>query len=570
VNAVNGIGNGTNAIVATNATVIATGANTARTLANYFSDVINVLDFGADPTGTVECSAAIQAAINSFSSSGGILNFPVGVYKISTTLTVSKPVMLVGQGSGDISSITGTPASQIVWYGGSSPMINYGGFGTLFSGGGIQYLALNGRSLATQCLVTKDVDRCVFTEIVMSNATSAAWLLTNTIGEFPTGFFICNDVRIFLRGGSTQSAVGIAIQGITSTGADGVTLCMMNKVRIEHANGAGVLIGSNNSSNRDAGDNFIWNGLYTFRANTETGYGVWFSQIRSDSACVGHSFYSPIVGGGFLFQTAGVNYGTNILFADELDLNSNTYNLISGAGCIDVACETQGGGFFGRKVIPNLHSSQVQDAMCFVRYDSTNGIVTTLNGSWSAITTNSSNYVDAGGLGSSINMITGASLNAAAALYGPPAFNCIAAVVTPMMSCLFYVLQTSNIQIRIGFFDGIGTTISNGVFVQYDSSVSPYWQLICVSSGTSTVQTLSFGPSAQIFEWQIRFDFSAACFNFRGDTYVTTPNAGTITTNIPSTLMGFGALVRTKTTATAALPIESIKVGWVDEGYPQS
>ena len=57
----------------------------------------NVLDFGADPTGVTECSANIQAAINHAAtqgvagfktgpSQGGVVYFPPGVYRISTTL----------------------------------------------------------------------------------------------------------------------------------------------------------------------------------------------------------------------------------------------------------------------------------------------------------------------------------------------------------------------------------------------------------------------------------------------------------------------------------------------------
>jgi hypothetical protein len=527
----------------------------------------NVVDFGAIGNGTVDDTVAIQAAIDSFTSTGGVLEFPVGNYKITSTLTVNKPIILLGRGSGDISAINGTPATKITWAGTASPMINYGGFGTFFSGGGIQYMALDGASKATQCLVTKDVGRCIFTSVVLANAVSQAWLLTNTLGQFPTGFFVCTDIRIYLRGGATNSATGIAIEGIT-TGVDGVTICSMNNVRIEHANGPGVQIGTNNASNSDAGDNFIWNGLYTFRSNTETGFGVWFSQIKTSSVCVQHTFYSPIVNGGFFFQTAGLNYGTQIYDANETDLASNVTNFIYGAGCIDVICQGDAGTYFGKAVIPGINASEIQDAMCLVRYDSANGIVQTMNGAWSAITTNSASYVDGGSIGSSILMTTGATSGNAAALYGPPSFNGVQTNLTPMMTCIFYVFTAANIQIRIGFFDGVGATISNGVYVQYDSTISGYYQIICVKAGVSTVQTLSFGPSAQAFEWQIRYDADFASFNYRGATFIPVPNAGTITTNIPSALLGFGALVRTNTNATAAIAVDSIKVGFVNEGYP--
>jgi hypothetical protein len=60
--------------------------------------VANVLDFGADPTGTNDSASAIQAAINSVSS-GGVVYLPAGTYDIATGLTLSDNyVKLSGDG----------------------------------------------------------------------------------------------------------------------------------------------------------------------------------------------------------------------------------------------------------------------------------------------------------------------------------------------------------------------------------------------------------------------------------------------------------------------------------------
>lgn len=61
---------------------------------------INVLDFGADPTGATDCSAAIQAAINSASAklSQGAVYLPAGIYKITTALDVPYGVSIYGDG----------------------------------------------------------------------------------------------------------------------------------------------------------------------------------------------------------------------------------------------------------------------------------------------------------------------------------------------------------------------------------------------------------------------------------------------------------------------------------------
>jgi hypothetical protein len=61
-------------------------AAVARTLANRFADVVNVLDFGADNTGATDCVSAINDAITFAKSKGGsVILFPAGTYKLTAT-----------------------------------------------------------------------------------------------------------------------------------------------------------------------------------------------------------------------------------------------------------------------------------------------------------------------------------------------------------------------------------------------------------------------------------------------------------------------------------------------------
>lgn len=72
------------------------------------SRFVNVIDFGADPTGTNDSYAAIMAAINSATHSHGsalypsgpAIYFPNGVYRCDTTIQLKKSVRLYGNGSG--------------------------------------------------------------------------------------------------------------------------------------------------------------------------------------------------------------------------------------------------------------------------------------------------------------------------------------------------------------------------------------------------------------------------------------------------------------------------------------
>lgn len=50
---------------------------------------INVLDYGADPTGTNDSSAAFQSALDYLETNGGCLYIPAGTYALNTSLTIT-------------------------------------------------------------------------------------------------------------------------------------------------------------------------------------------------------------------------------------------------------------------------------------------------------------------------------------------------------------------------------------------------------------------------------------------------------------------------------------------------
>ena len=92
-----GTGNSTGNLSALNAT--ATGATTSRTLAAYFSDVINVLDFGAVGNGVADDTVAIKAAIAAANARGGALVCfpnPSYVFNPSSIVSVGTGVTLLG------------------------------------------------------------------------------------------------------------------------------------------------------------------------------------------------------------------------------------------------------------------------------------------------------------------------------------------------------------------------------------------------------------------------------------------------------------------------------------------
>ena len=81
--------------------------------------VVNVIDFGADPTGATDSTSAIQAAIDSITN--GTVYFPNGTYSINTTLNIDAgtkiSLNLVGNGLASKLRYNGTTSAiPMVYY----------------------------------------------------------------------------------------------------------------------------------------------------------------------------------------------------------------------------------------------------------------------------------------------------------------------------------------------------------------------------------------------------------------------------------------------------------------------
>lgn len=107
---------------------LATGGSQTRTMPDRLHDTINVLDYGADPTGASDSTTAIQNAINAATnsgvagSSGGTVFFPPGTYKVNGTLspysgTANTRISLIGSGK-SATTISGTNNSSYLFLSG--------------------------------------------------------------------------------------------------------------------------------------------------------------------------------------------------------------------------------------------------------------------------------------------------------------------------------------------------------------------------------------------------------------------------------------------------------------------
>ena len=85
---------------------------------------VNVLQWGADPTGVADSTAAIQAAIDSLTADkNSVVRFPAGRYLISSTISITaSSVSIVGVENGFRQSGAIEGSVVIDWTGGASAM----------------------------------------------------------------------------------------------------------------------------------------------------------------------------------------------------------------------------------------------------------------------------------------------------------------------------------------------------------------------------------------------------------------------------------------------------------------
>lgn len=71
----------------------------SRGVQSRLQEIASIVDFGADPTGASDSSAAIQAAVDSLPSRGGCIFAPFGTYLLGSTISITKSVVITGVGN---------------------------------------------------------------------------------------------------------------------------------------------------------------------------------------------------------------------------------------------------------------------------------------------------------------------------------------------------------------------------------------------------------------------------------------------------------------------------------------
>jgi hypothetical protein len=103
-----------------------------ETLSAKLSQVVNVMDFGADSSGATDSTAAINAAISAIVTlGGGIVSYPTGKFLVGSTGT------FISYTSGNVLHVGASRGTTIVNGSTTHPAISVGGSGSSIFGGGI-------------------------------------------------------------------------------------------------------------------------------------------------------------------------------------------------------------------------------------------------------------------------------------------------------------------------------------------------------------------------------------------------------------------------------------------------
>lgn len=553
------------AATANGGTILAADDGVGRWLRIYVG-ALNVKWFGALGNGTGNDATAINAAIAVLGAAGGDVYFPAGNYRITATITANTPVTLIGEGSGSVYQPAQASVVAITWAGSvGGDVVRQGGFGTLISGGGIRNIKIDGAAIAAYGLVIKDSQRAYFQGVTITGATVGGLLLQNTVTLDPTGFHTFDDLRIQLRGGSTNSANGIIVSGTNAGGSEGVTLCTFRRARVDHANGAGVLIGA-------IGDGFTWDSLLTFRADVETGEGVWFSGTGT-TICGSHLFLNPTVSAGFRFDDPSVGIQTQILNANHLDINTGVgiFNLVRGAGAALTRGQSALGFAYGMSQLDPIHTYKKRDNCALIRHDTANTTLHTSDGNWRTRLDGTGSILANGQPSSGLDLtagnvtgnITGMFDNAT--IGGGEGYSTFYGI-----SGQWLVAPVASTQcvMRFGWADSLGASPNNGIYLEYAPATSANWRLVTVSGGVATTVTSSVAvqvSAKQELYIFVRPSSLGVVAYFRAANNTLYSLIGSSTTNIPTAPISAIASVRTLENVVKRVDLYGVKLGATDE-----
>ncbi len=228
-----------------------------------------------------------QAAHDDLPDNGGLIILPEGTTALNTTVTVTKHnVWFLGRGQGGFEAAN-SGGTKLDWTGGAAPMFRWGNQSDHIVGGGILSCELDGNALASHGIQVTDAQHANFKNLFIDSVITEGLTFDNNLASSdPNGFHDVDNVHIYLRRGTTQTASGVGLRGTTATNLNGITF---TNLRVDHANGNGINIIN--------GDGYTFIHPKLFRSAAETGLGININPALNTDP-IGGMFINPAVGLG--------------------------------------------------------------------------------------------------------------------------------------------------------------------------------------------------------------------------------------------------------------------------------
>jgi hypothetical protein len=213
--------------------VAAAALRTARLTLGGPAHVDLVRDHGADNTGTADCAAALQAAINSLTS--GVVYLRPGTYRLNSDVTLKPNVTVIGDDPLITTLVAGANNLRLLKYVAAAPAFPFTIRRLGFSAGGytgVYAVHLDGTDVAKRCSFVSLEDLYITSGARGINLRFCASTILDTIRCTAAAIGIhidtCTDTEV--NGGYAQSGsdFGIYITGSGGTADEGVRVTAFN------------------------------------------------------------------------------------------------------------------------------------------------------------------------------------------------------------------------------------------------------------------------------------------------------------------------------------------------------
>lgn len=235
--------------------------------------IYNVKGYGATGNGTTDDTSSIQATINAArDAGGGVVYFPTGKYKITSTLNINhSSIVLVGNGSGNSHNLGLDDNATVLTWGGTAggTMISVsavsGASNQNISRSGVEGIHLDGSVSAGIGIEVKSHNMGTFENLYLNEFTSKAISLdvVPTLGEAidtQSNTF----ENIFIRQ-TVSNGDGIYLNGLAN---GNTSYNQFKNIDILHSNGKGIVLATC--------DNNLFEKIRLTRTGTGTGLGIEF------------------------------------------------------------------------------------------------------------------------------------------------------------------------------------------------------------------------------------------------------------------------------------------------------